>query len=637
MESTRDILKRIWGYPDFRPGQAEIVDAVMAGQDALALLPTGGGKSLCYQVPALAQEGLCIVVSPLIALMEDQVTRLRMLGVTAASVTSTLKAHQIDTVLDNAVFGRYKFLYISPERLQTTLFIERFKRMKVNLIAVDEAHCISEWGHDFRPAYRNIAAIREHQPDTPVLALTATATPETVTDIQNQLGIADGSVFQKSFKRDNLAYLTLEEPDKFSMLLRICGKNPGTGIVYAPTRRQTQLIANFLGRNGVRAEAYHAGLDSRSRSNIQQRWIEGHTRVVAATSAFGMGIDKADVRFVVHLHVPASPEAYFQEAGRGGRDGKRSHAMLLWEEADLLDVEDQFEQRFPDLKRVRTVYEAIGGFLRIALGAGEGTTHPFQLGEFVNRFNWKASEVYRIIGVLEMEGYLSLSESFHHPATLQLTCNRKALYEFQVRYPALAPVIDDLLRSQEGLFEHPCRLDMRATAKRLQMPEAKLSEFLMMLHQQEIGVYAPSSSAPLLTFNTERLPSSHLLFDTEGWKRRKAVARQQVNTMRDLVESNHCRSQLLLSYFGEAESEPCGVCDVCRGLSTQTLTAIKEKEIHQALMGILGDRPVHATEAVGLLREAFPPAHITHVLRKGADQGVWKRNAAGLFFAGEWE
>ena len=635
MESTRDILKRIWGHHDFRPGQAEIVDAVMDGQDALALLPTGGGKSICYQVPALAQEGVCLVISPLIALMEDQVNTLRSLGVTAASVTSTLKHHQIDTVLDNAVFGRYKFLYISPERLETVMFLERFKRMKVNLIAVDEAHCISEWGHDFRPSYRKIASIRVHHPEVPVLALTATATPQTVQDIKTQLGFPDGNVFQKSFHRKNLAYLTLEEPDKFAMLLRVCSKNAGTGIVYAPTRRATQLVANFLQRNGVRAEAYHAGIDSRDRSKIQERWIQGHTRVVAATNAFGMGIDKADVRFVVHMHVPASPEAYFQEAGRGGRDGYKSHAILLWEEADLLEVEDQFEQRFPDLKRVRTVYEAIGGFLRIALGAGKGVTHPFQLGEFVQRFNWKASEVFRILNVLEMEGYVALSDSFHHPATFQFTCNRQALYEFQVRYPGHTVLTEDLLRSHEGLFEHPCRLDLRSMGKRLKMPESRISEVLEQLQAQELGVYQAATSAPLLTFVTERLPASHLLFDTEGWARRKDVARKQLDTMRELTQSKQCRSQLLLAYFGEANSEVCGVCDVCRGLSTKDLSPEKEKELHAALLGILEDRPVHATEAVSLLREAFPTAHIVHLLRKGVDEGDWHRNAKGMFFAGE--
>lgn len=632
MEHPRDILKRIWGYPDFRPGQLDIIQAVLDGKDALALLPTGGGKSLCYQVPALAQEGLCVVVSPLIALMEDQVQHLRQLGVGAASVTSALRADQVDTVMDNAVFGRYKFLYVSPERLSTTLFVERFKRMKVNLIAVDEAHCISEWGHDFRPAYREIAVIRKYHLDVPVLALTATATPEAVFDIQERLAFGVPLVFQQSFHRPNLGYMTLQEPDKFGMLLRMCRKNQGSGIVYAPTRRQTQQIAHFLYKNGVTTAAYHAGLDAHERSAIQDAWVHNRLRVVVATNAFGMGIDKPDVRFVVHLHIPASPEAYFQEAGRGGRDGLPAHAVLLWDRGDLDQLDTHFQETFPELKRVREVYDSTLGFLRVAYGAGAGTSHPLELGELAKRYNWKSRETYRALQFLETAGYLTLSDSFHHPTTFQFTCHRQGLYDFQVRYPGYQPVVDDLLRVHEGIFEWPARVDVRGVAKRLKWTEPRVLEVLQLLQELDLGMYTPASNAPQLTLVHERLRPDNLGFDTEQYERRKATGRKQLEAMVQLTEGGGCRSMQLLAYFGEQDSEPCGKCDVCRGLHQEAPTASQQKQLQAAISDVLQDRPMHATEVVDALRDDHSPLHITGVLHEGVEAGLWDRNASGLFF-----
>lgn len=625
MQAARDILQHTWGYPDFRPGQAEIIAHVLDGKDTLALLPTGGGKSICYQVPALVMDALCIVVSPLIALMEDQVVRLRQLNIPAAAVTSVLRKDQVDTVLDNAVFGRYRFLYVSPERLSTVLFKERVKRMDVGLIAVDEAHCISQWGHDFRPAYRAISGLREIKPEVPIIALTATATEQTVEDITVQLGFRHGATFRQTFHRPNLAYMALQTSDKLGLLLRICRKNSGSGIVYAPTRRATRYLTAFLRQHGFSVAAYHAGLEHLERQHIQQAWVSGQTRIVVATNAFGMGIDKAEVRFVVHLHIPESPEAYFQEAGRAGRDGKKAHALLVWNEEDLRRLEEHFEERFPVLKEVRSVYDQALGFLQIAYGAGEGTTHPFALSDFAQRFSKSPRPVFRALQLLESAGYISLSDSFHHPATFQFTASRTALYDFQVRYPKPQAVLTDVLRAYEGIFDHPVPIDVRAISRRTNQSFKNVEQALQVMQELELAVFNPASDGPQLTLITERLRPENVSFDQEHYESRRHIAREQLEAMRRFVSTAACRSVQLLAYFNETEAQNCGHCDWCRKLTVPNPAELLAK------IGALLKHGPQSLEAILESVDHTDRTACTEALRQGLMDGRWKRDADELF------
>ena len=478
MAKAVDILKQYWGYDSFRPLQDEIIESVLDGKDTLALMPTGGGKSICFQVPALCREGVCIVISPLIALMKDQVFQLQKRNIPAAAIYSGMRYKDIDRLLDNAVYGNIKLLYLSPERLVTELARERIKKMNVNLLAVDEAHCISQWGYDFRPPYLQIAEIREFIPDTPILAVTATATKEVVEDIQQKLEFKDGAVFQKSFERKNLAYVVLSEENKPQKALDILQKVKGSAVVYSRNRRGTKEVANYLRKNGINADFYHAGLSTALRTKKQEDWIQGKLKVMVSTNAFGMGIDKADVRSVVHMDLPDSLEAYFQEAGRAGRDGKKSFAVLLYNEADKKNLLWSYENSFPEIEEVKRVYAALGSYLQLAIGSGLGGSFDFEIERFVKNFRFDLLKTYSCLKILEQSGYIVLSDAVFIPSTIKIRVNKEVLYDYQLKNRSLDIIIKTILRTYHGALSHHTKIDESQLARFLKITRVQLSQGL---------------------------------------------------------------------------------------------------------------------------------------------------------------
>ncbi len=564
MSDIHDILKQYWGFPSFRPLQEDIIQSVMENKDTLALLPTGGGKSICYQVPGLAREGICLVVSPLIALMKDQVMGLLQKDILAKAVVSGMDKREIDITLDNCIYGKTKFLYVSPERLKTELFRARFAKMNVNLIAVDEAHCISQWGYDFRPPYLEIAEIRELAPEAPVIALTATATPDVVDDIQDKLAFRRKNVFRKSFHRDNLAYVVLKEEDKYRRLHKVVRNVGGTGIVYVRNRKKTGEVARVLQRNGVKADFYHAGLNKVERERKQTEWLQGSTQVIVSTNAFGMGIDKPDVRFVVHIDIPDTPEAYFQEAGRGGRDGKKAYATLLFHDADVKELQERVERSFPPPNTIRKIYDAVGNYYQLAYGAGEGQTFPFDLFGFSDRYDFQPTTVHHALKILELDGRLALSQALNSPSRVMIRMDQQDLYSFQVANRRFDPLLQLMLRSYPGLFDGFTSVNEELLARRLETSPAKLREALQYLDQLEVLYYAPRNDQPSLTFLRERVDSKQLQLSTTVYNNRKKAAMKRMEAMKHYVEDSHtCRGQQLLAYFGETNATPCGMCDVC--------------------------------------------------------------------------
>jgi len=557
------ILKEFWGFDNFREMQEDIIHSVLEGRDTLALLPTGGGKSICFQIPALSKEGTCIVVSPLIALMKDQVENLKSRGIKAEALISGMSKRAIDILLDNCIYGDIKFLYASPERLKSELFITRLKKMNINLIAVDEAHCISQWGYDFRPSYLEIEKLREILPNIPVLALTATATPKVVVDIQEKLGFKNQNVLKKSFKRDNIHYIVINDEDKTGRMMKIIQKVPGSGIIYALNRKKTQEIAHFLQKRGISAEYYHAGITPDKRSLIQADWAANKTRIIVATNAFGMGIDKPDVRFVINLELTDSLEAYFQEAGRGGRDEQKAYAVLLINENDRVNLINRVENSFPDKEQIKKVYFAICNQLRIAIGAGEGVTYPFNINEIKTQHSQNALEIYNSVKFLEQAEYVQLSEAFYTPSQIKVEMSSGELYEFQIRNKKYDPYIKLLLRSYGGLFDTFSKIKEFDLATRSKQPIAKIKKVLKELHQLEVITYDEQNDLPLITFLQPRVDLKHLRLSKEIYDIRKEEALIKVDAVINYAFSNEtCRSQLLLNYFGDSNTD-CGICDVC--------------------------------------------------------------------------
>ena len=569
-ERARNILKQYWGYDSFRPLQEDIILSVLEGRDTLALLPTGGGKSICFQVPALVKCGLCIVISPLIALMkdQDQVEHLRARHIKAGAIYSGMRISEIQATIDNCLFDpEYRFLYVSPERLQTENFKVNFERMPISMIAVDEAHCISQWGYDFRPPYLEIAQIRKIFPEVPVLALTATATPEVVKDIQLRLDFKTENVFQKSFKRSNLTYFVVNEEDKNSRMLRIMNRYPGSGIVYVRNRKHTAETAEFLRQNGISADYYHAGLDPRERDRKQQSWMRGETRVMVSTNAFGMGmgIDKPDVRFVVHIDLPDTLEAYFQEAGRAGRDEKPSVAILLYDNYDVAQLKRNFTFTFPELDRVREVYRELCQFFHIELGTGQNKVFPFSMEEHARTVNMNAAQYFNALKLLNNIGVILVSEHLREKSELQFRLNGDQLLQFQKEKPDFEPIITTILRSYTGVFNQYTNIDERLLANRLDISEEVVVEQLKQLRTEKILSYQPQSNIPLIVFLKDRIDEKYLYFDKKIYDFRKEKAEERLAAVENYVKTdNVCRSQLLLQYFGEWDSTPCGECDVCR-------------------------------------------------------------------------
>lgn len=599
MQDIHTVLRQYWSFDQFRPLQETIIRSVLEGRDTLALLPTGGGKSICFQVPALAKEGICIVISPLIALMQDQVENLKRRGIPAIAITSGMHKREIDIALDNCVYGNVKFLYVSPERLQTEIFQVRVKKMNVNLIAVDEAHCISQWGYDFRPPYRQIAELRELLPGIPVLALTATATLRVVEDIQEQLHFAKPNVLRKSFARPNLAYIVRHEEDKAGRLLRICNSVPGSGVVYVRNRKKTREIAEFLMRNGIVATWYHAGLDAKLRIQRQREWIEDKTRIIVATNAFGMGIDKPDVRFVVHLDLPEAPEAYFQEAGRAGRDEKSAFAVLLWNDRDLLELEHHLERSFPSIDEIRQTYQALANRLELPVGAGQGQTFVLDLHELCETYKLDPHIAFGSLRALEREGWLVLSDALYQPSRLMVTAHKDELYEFQVVHRNYDEFIKLLLRSLPGLFEQYVKVSESQIGKRAKLSTDEVVKRLNELQQKGLVSYLPQTDRPLLTFLLPRADAKHLSVSPEHLADRKKEAEARAKSMTHYVKSIRlCRTRILLEYFGEEPKEDCGVCDVCRDRNKKKMSMREEEVLHKHLEELLATQSLDIRDVV---------------------------------------
>ncbi len=599
MQSIHEILEKYWGFKQFRSLQEDIINSVLQGNDTLALLPTGGGKSVCFQVPALVKEGICIVVSPLIALMKDQVENLQSKGIKAIAITSAMHKREIDIALDNCVYGNIKFLYLSPERLESEIVKVRLQKMNINLLAIDESHCISQWGYDFRPSYLKIELLRELFPDVPVLALTATATPEVVKDIQEKLHFKKPNVLQKSFERKNLAYVVLHEEDKLARLVKIANKLHGTGIVYVRNRRKTQDIANYLKSNSISADFYHAGLDSVARDHKQSDWMNNKTRIIVCTNAFGMGIDKPDVRFVVHIDLPDSIEAYFQEAGRAGRDGQKSYGILLYNNGDKIDLERNVETSFPSIEEIKQTYQALANYYQIAAGAGLGITFNFNISAFCDTYKLNAITVFNSLKFIEREGYISLTDALHQPSKIKLELNREDLYKFQITNPSLDNFIKLLLRSYSGLFDNFVKIDEWDLAKKTNTTRDEIIKKLNYLQQHKLLSYAIQTELPQLTFEQERIDVKNLTLSKENFSLLKKRALIRMEAVIHYADSNHkCRSQILLAYFGETNTYRCNLCDVCLEENKTTLHTDEFENIGIQIIQLLSVHPMPLTMLV---------------------------------------
>ena len=568
--TIHQILKQYWNHDDFRPMQEEIISSVLLGNDTLALLPTGGGKSVCFQVPALAKEGICIVVSPLIALMKDQVENLVAKGIEAVSIVSGMGKREIDLALDNCIYNPVKFLYLSPERLLSELVRERIKYMNVNLIAVDEAHCISQWGYDFRPPYLHIADLRELHPDVPVLALTATATAEVRDDIQQKLLFKRPNIFQRSFERKNISYVVQNEENKLRKLLNIAKGVKGSGIVYVRSRKDAAEIAKFYNENGVKADYYHAGLEAGLRSQRQENWKNNRTRIIVATNAFGMGIDKPDVRFVIHKDPPESLEAYYQEAGRGGRDEQKAYAVLLCNTADRYKQEKKFELSFPSVPEIKQVYHYLANYYQLAYEAGEGLSFDLDLGDFCSRFKLDIIKTINALKFLGQDEYLAFNESVFLPSRFRFEVQNEELYNFQVQNPGWDPFIKTLLRSYGGAFENYVRLREFDLARRTHINVQQVIDGLKQLQEFKLLNYQQQTDMPQVTWLKPRQQANALYINKKAIDERKETYRKKMEAVFAYATHKKCRSKMLLAYFDETNANKCGFCDVCLEEKRQT-------------------------------------------------------------------
>ena len=618
--ATRTILTQYWGYPSFRPLQEDIVDSVMAGKDTLALLPTGGGKSICFQVPAMAMDGLCLVITPLIALMKDQVAHLVDKGIPAAAIYSGMHPDAMELAYNQAAYGRLKFLYVSPERLQTDAFIEALKKMKVCLLAVDESHSISQWGYDFRPPYLKIADIRPYIPKVPVLALTATATAKVVDDIQVRLGFKKKNVFQSSFERKNVTYNVCYEADKYGVLFRkLNAMTEGSAIVYVRNRKRTQVIADWLNSVGVFATFYHAGLDAKTRDQRQDLWMTDKVKVIVATNAFGMGIDKPDVRLVIHMDLPDSIEAYFQEAGRVGRDLKPSEAYLLVSPADIQKLKENLAQSFPELERIKLIYNALGNYFSIPVGAGENVSYPFVINDFAKRYDFNVVEVFHTLKILEKEGFLLLSDSFDEPSKVMIKASRDDIYGFQVNNPQFSDLIKFMLRSLPGVMTDFVKINEEAMASKVGTTPEKIIDQLKRLESYNFLSYAPRNDKPQILFLSEFVDTRHFGLTKENYYDRKKDAEERVKAVIDFVNNDEeCRSVQLLRYFNEKTRKTCGHCDVCmkRANNRMPYAMIEEK-----VQSLIGEAALSMQDVLARCTE-YDEEHVLDAVRFLIDNGV---------------
>lgn len=597
MPTIHQVLKQYWGFEKFRPLQEEIIQSVLNGKDTLALLPTGGGKSICFQVPALMNEGLCLVISPLIALMKDQVFNLNKKGIKAAAVYSGLKAHEIDVLLDNCIYGNYKFLYLSPERLQSEEFRVRMGKMKINLIAVDEAHCISQWGYDFRPPYLKIAEVREKLKNIPLIALTATATPKVVEDIQEKLLFQQKNVLKKSFVRKNLSYVVRYSMNKQQSLMEVLKNVAGTSVIYVRNRRKTKECSDYLNKHGIASDFYHAGLEPLERSKKQDAWINGKTRVIVCTNAFGMGIDKSDVRTVVHIDLAESLEAYFQEAGRAGRDEKKSYAVQLYDKSDLILLDEKIKDGYPSVDFIREVYDALLQYLQVALNHGANETFPFDLNEFTSKTILNAVKVLSVLKILEQQNFIYVNESVFQSSLIKAIAGKETITNFQSKNSALEPMVKFILRTSEGVFEDFVPLEEEAIAPRLKISLEETIRQLNQLHKFQIFDYKQRKDKPQITLLQNRTRKENLPLDLNFLKQRKEDFENKLKAVRTYVtENKFCRTRLLVKYFGETISEDCGICDVCVARKKAGVTAENFSKMVTAVKTELKAQPLTITQ-----------------------------------------
>ena len=583
-----DILQKYWGHSTFRPQQEAIISAVLERKDVLALLPTGGGKSVCFQVPAMLMEGVCIVITPLIALMKDQVMHLEEKGIPAYAIHSGLSVQEVEAALDNAVKGTYKFLYVSPERLETTLFRECFPEMNVCLIAVDEAHCISQWGYDFRPPYLRIAALREIEPTISFIALTASATPRVEQDILEKLEFKNREIFRQTFERPNLSFSVFDAESKLNKLMDILRNVPGSSIVYCKIRRTTKDVAEMLNQQGFRADYYHAGLEQDVREKKQGAWMSGEVRVMVCTNAFGMGIDKPDVRTVIHYNIPDCLENYYQEAGRGGRDLKKSYAVLLYHTKDIKELEALPDLRYPPIESIKNIYQSIADFLQIPVGAGKEKYFDFDINQFVHTFKLDAIQTINAVKVLEQEGLLSFNESIFLPAKISFTIDKDALNEFETAHPEYETIIKCLLRTYQGIFENRVSVFEKQIARICRMEEPAVIQQLQQLQAFGIIEYLPQKETPQLYFLTNRAPAKYLHFDYDFYLQRKKLYELGIATMQEYLHLKEtCRSRFIAYYFGDKGVKDCGICDNCLKKKQTALSAKEYDEIEQQIYALL--------------------------------------------------
>ncbi len=595
----RKILKDYWGYDNFRGIQEDIINSIGSGRDTLGLMPTGGGKSITFQVPALAKDGLCVVITPLIALMKDQVRNLRDRGIKAIAIYSGMTREEIIISLENCIFGNYKFLYISPERLDTEIFRVKLRSMKVSMITVDESHCISQWGYDFRPAYLKISEIRNMLPGVPVLALTATATPEVVKDIQQRLAFKEENVFRMSFERKNLAYIVRRTENKSEELLHILKHVPGSAIVYAHNRKRTKEYSQMLNENGITATFYHAGLNNDTKDQRQKSWVKGDTRVMVATNAFGMGIDKPDVRLVVHVDIPDSPEAYFQEAGRGGRDGEKAYAVLLYAKSDKATLKKRITDTFPEKEYIRTVYEHINYYYQMAMGDGLGCVREFNIDEFCRNFKHFPIQVDSALKILTRAGYIAYTDEQDNNSRLMFTLTKEELYRIHETSPETEKLINVILRSYTGVFTEYAYINEETLSVRTGLTRQQIYDTLISLTKRRILHYIPGKKTPYIIYTRERQDADRLIFTKEVYEDRKNSFIHRIGAMTEYAESEgKCRSRMLLLYFGEKNEHNCGQCDVCLASHSSGMKQGTFDELERLIENALSDKSMSVSELI---------------------------------------